>query len=121
MTTGRSPIESYAVHSERLMRHAWRELENGDRLQTSEKAWGAVAHRLKAIAATRGWRYETHSQAFGIMDRIAAELGYPEIRTLFRIANELHRNYYNDTIHLQELRSHVAEMEQLLDILRQVE
>ena len=121
MTTGRSPIESYAVHSERLMRHARRELENGDRLQTSEKAWGAVAHRMKGIAATREWRYETHSQAFGIMDRIAAELGDPEIRTLFRIANELHRNYYNDTMHLQELRSHVAEMEQLLDILRQVE
>ena len=121
MTTGQQPIESYSVHSERLIRHAWRELENGDRLQASEKAWGAVAHRLKAIAAIRGWRYETHSQAFGIMDRIEAELGEPEIDQIFRTANDLHKNYYNDTMTLQDIRVSIASIERLLDILRQVE
>ena len=121
MTTGLPPIESHAVHSDRLMRHAWRELENGDRLQASEKAWGAVAHRLKAIAAIRGWRYDTHSQAFGIMDRLEAELGEPELKTIFHTANELHKNYYADTMTLQDIRIHIASIERLLDILRQVE
>ena len=41
------PIEDHAVHSDRLIRHAWEQLEQGDRLQASEKAWGAVAHALK--------------------------------------------------------------------------
>ena len=35
------PIEDHAVHSDRLIRHAWEQLEQGDRLQASEKAWGA--------------------------------------------------------------------------------
>ena len=47
------PIESQFVHSLRLIRHAQDELDRGDRLQASEKAWGAVAHQLKAIANDR--------------------------------------------------------------------
>ena len=55
------PIEDHAVHSDRLIRHAWEQLEQGDRLQASEKAWGAVAHALKDIAARRGWRNRAHA------------------------------------------------------------
>lgn len=55
------PLEDHAVHSERLIRHAWEQLEQGDRLQASEKAWGATAHALKAIAARRGWRNRAHT------------------------------------------------------------
>ena len=43
MTTTTQPIESHEVHSKRLMAHAWEQLEAGDRLQASEKAWGAIA------------------------------------------------------------------------------
>ena len=103
------------------MRHAYEELDKGDRLQASEKAWGAVAHRLKAIAAIRGWRYMAHAEAFGIIERIEAELGEPEIDQLFRAANDLHKNYYNDTMTLQDIRVNIASIERLLDILRQVE
>ena len=49
------PIETHKVHSERLMRHAEEQLAKGDRLQASEKAWGAAVHRLKDIANKRGW------------------------------------------------------------------
>ena len=61
VTSPRSPIESHAVHSERLMRHAWERLEQGDRLQASEKCWGAVAHALKAVSQRYGWRHRTHA------------------------------------------------------------
>ena len=45
-----APIEPHALHSERLIFHAELEIVQGDRLQASEKAWGAVAHRVKAGA-----------------------------------------------------------------------
>ena len=45
MTT--EPIESHAVHSRRMLDHAAAMLAQGDRLQASEKIWGAAAHRLK--------------------------------------------------------------------------
>ena len=48
-TIGERPIESHLVHSRRLLAHAEEWLEKGDRLQASEKAWGAVAHYFKVI------------------------------------------------------------------------
>ena len=72
MTSRTAPIESHAVHSDRLIADAEEELAKGDRLQASEKAWGAVAHRLKVIAAQRGWEYTTHRQVYGIVNRLTA-------------------------------------------------
>ena len=39
MTSKTVPIESHAVHSDRLIADAEEELAKGDRLQASEKAW----------------------------------------------------------------------------------
>ena len=46
MTTT-EPIESHAVHSQRMLDHAVEMIAQGDRLQASEKIWGAAAHRVK--------------------------------------------------------------------------
>ena len=60
-------MEPHKVHSERLIRHAEEQLAKGDRLQASEKAWGAVVHRLKDIADQRGWKYSTHADGHAVM------------------------------------------------------
>ena len=112
-----APIETHDVHSRRLIAHAEIELEKGDRLQASEKAWGAVAHRLKSIAGQRGWEYETHRQVFGIIRRIADELGDPQILVLFYAANGLHHNYYVDAQPIESLRDQIAIVKELLAIL----
>ena len=44
MTLRSEPIEAHYVHSQRLILHAEEKLAEGDRIQASEKAWGAVAH-----------------------------------------------------------------------------
>ena len=120
MTTA-APIETRDIHSRRLIAHAKIELENGDRLQASEKAWGAVAHRLKAIAERRGWEYVTHRQVFGIVKRLADELGDPRIEVLFYAANGLHQNYYVDAQPIESLRRQIGMVEELLAILDLVE
>ena len=120
MTTRTTPIETHEVHSERLMRHAYLELEKGDRLQTSEKAWGAVAHAIKAVAARRGWRYDAHSDASRIIRRLVNETGDPKFRYLFNTANYLHQNYYKDVIPLVDLREALADVEELVEMLNAV-
>ena len=121
MTTIAIPIESHDVHSRRLIAHAKVELEKGDRLQASEKAWGAVAHRLKSISDRRGWEYVTHRQVYGIVDRLVVELGDPRLRDLFAYAHGLHRNYYVDAMPIEELRFQIGKAEEMLDILDLVE
>ncbi len=116
------PIESHDVHGRRLMEQAGRELAEGDRLQASEKAWGAAAHRLKAIADRRGWKYDTHQQVYGIVDRLANEAEEPQrLRGLFYVANGLHKNYYVDSVPLEDLERQLSRVRALLDMLDRVE
>lgn len=96
MALAQEPIESHDIHSRRLIQHAEEMLEAGDRLQASEKAWGAVAHRLKVIADARGWKYETVTDACTVVLNLAREQRNPQIRTLFDVALGLHINYYGD-------------------------
>ena len=90
------PREDHAVHSERLIRHAWEQLEHGDRLQASEKAWGAAAHALKAIAERRGWRNRAHTHNEAIAVHLAKLSGDERIFPLYQAAEMLHRNCCED-------------------------
>ena len=116
MTTA-PPVETHDAHSRRLIAHAEIELEKGDRLQASEKAWGAVAHGLKAIADRRGWEYVTHRQVFGIVERLADEMDDHQILVLFYAANGLRHNYYVDAQPIESLRDQIAIVKELLAIL----
>ena len=118
MTSHAGPIESHDVHSDRLIAHAEQELANGDRLQASEKAWGAVVHRLKVIADQRGWEYTRHQHVYRIVRQIADERGDQRIRELFPIAAGLHQNYYLDAMPLDELGYEIGKVKELLEMLK---
>ena len=115
---GRIPIEPYTTHSRRLMEHAEEQLARGDRLQASEKAWGAVAHQIKAIADRRGWEYEKHAQLFPIMKRLANETEDPaKVKNLFDVARGMHDNFYVDSTPLSYIEDQIGRVKELLDIL----
>ena len=111
------PIESHTVHSERLLRHAEEQVTNGDRLQASEKAWGAVAHQLKGVAEQRGRSYRTHAYVFRIVERLSREMREPRLKTLFAVANGLHQNFYEDAMELDYVRSEIEDVKELLAML----
>ena len=120
MTTQTILMETRETHGERLMRHSYRELADGDRLQASEKAWGAVDYTLRAVADRRGWEYETHTDAFCIIRRLVDELGDDKLRLLFSSANLLHRNHFIDAMPLEEIRRCIACAEELIEMLKDV-
>ena len=120
-TIAHPPIESHQIHSRRLIRHAEDWLALGDRLQASEKAWGAVAHYLKVIADRRGWQYETHVDSFRVTRALAAEQANPRISELFSIAEGLHKNYYRDSMPLEFLADRLENVRELLSILESIE
>ena len=103
--TPTTPIEPHWTHSEKLMQHAFEELAKGERIQASEKAWGAMAHTLKAIADERGLTYGRHNQVRGILRAILADVADVTRQDLiiggFSAADNLHRNFYDD-VHLRE-------------------
>ena len=102
---GRESPNKYTEISQRLIQQAEEELQKGDPLQASEKAWGAVAHAVKSIAEQRGWRHNSHDILYAISGQIADELDRPDLRTMFRSANAMHINYYENWMAADEVQS----------------
>ncbi|MDE2815191.1 MAG: PaREP1 family protein [Chloroflexota bacterium] len=94
---GRDPkVEEHLRISRQFLRQAEREFARGDRLQASEKAWGAAAHAVKAVAQQRGWRHDGHRYLFEAIDKVYCETGDSEFLVLFKVANSLHTNFYEN-------------------------
>ena len=113
MATGLNHWET----SRRFIIQADAELAAGDLLQASEKGWGAAAHAIKAIAQERGWRHDNHARLFGIADRLAAETGNPDIKRLFGIASDVHKNFYEGKMSKESIADGLTDIRRLLDIL----
>ena len=116
MTTT-DPIESHAIHSERMLEHAARMIEQDERLQASEKIWGAAVHRLKEIAVERGWSYDTHADGTVLARHIADRSNVPQIADLFSVAVETHQNFYVDQMSLEELSARLSRIGLLIELL----
>lgn len=100
------------------MRQADEEFAKGDRLQASEKAWGAAAHAVKAVAQQRGWRHDGHRYLFDTIDGIYRETGDPELRDLFGRANSLHMNFYEDWQSNEHVQDGIERVKVLLEKLK---
>ena len=114
-----TPIESHAIHRDWMLGHAEKMLEAGDRLQASEKIWGAVAHAVKVVAGERGWPYSHHADGGVIVDYIAERIGDAEMAPLFDSIENLHRNFYEDTYSLPRIRQRLERAKRLIALLRE--
>lgn len=79
-----------------LLAQAETELQLGDARQASEQGWGAATQIFKAICERRGWQRRNYKALAGAVNRLEEETGDLEIRLLFRSANLLHVNFYED-------------------------
>ena len=117
---GSNDIDDHVAMSHRFIDHARDELRRGDRLQASEKVWGAAAHALKAIAIQRGWQYTEHQNIHRIAIQLGNEFERPDFETRIRVANSFHINFYEnleeeDSIGwaIDEVDAFVADLEEV--------
>lgn len=68
---------------------------DGDRLQGSEKLWGAAAHAILALSRMRRWPLGSHSRLRENADRLYIELGESYLSTDFDSAERFHANFYH--------------------------
>ena len=115
-----NPPETYANQSREFIALAHQELEQGDLLQASEKAWGAAAAAIKAVAEMRGWQHYAHTLIRAAAWRISREHHRPQIMGMIARANDLHQNYYEYYLAEEEVAEGIAQVAELLAILEQV-
>ncbi len=122
MTFSNNSSENHLHISRRFLRQADEELSSGDHIQASEKAWGAVAHYFKSIAARREWRQNRHRDYYTNMELLRAlSADRDEFRRLFYVADGLHANFYNDYLTAEQVSESIEDTKKLIAMLDQIE
>ena len=116
----RTDADEYAALSRHFVLQAQEELDKCDRLQAWEKAWGAAAHAVKAVAADRGWNHNSHRLLFDAIDQIARDNEAHALRSLFQIANSLHQNFYENWQPDGVVQDGINEVKQLVELLDEI-
>ena len=118
-----SPDDRRAI-GRRFIIQARHYLEQRDRLQAGEKAWGAIAHNLKVIGEQRGWSHKNHQQIENIGRQIVAECQalYPDLNeAISDVFHNGHRNFYENQNSLEEMRETVESAEEALSALEAIQ
>ena len=117
MQSSSSESERYADLSRQYMERAEEYLRLGDRVQASEKGWGAVAEAMKYIAEERGWSHNSQRLLNDVAFQLSEEWRRPDVRRLFVVAKDLHINFYEDNMGLDDIAASVGDAKTLLDEL----
>ena len=78
-----SEPERYNGLSRHYIEMADEYLRLGDRVQASEKGWGAVAEAMKSIAEERGWNHNSQRLLNDVAFQLSEEWVRPDLRRLF--------------------------------------
>ena len=101
---GEASVDDRVQISRRLIRQAREELDAGDRLQATEKVWGALAQMMKAHGQRRGWlNLGSHRTVGHIAQQLAAEYDERAIIHAYVAADNGHRNFYDNEMSPPEI------------------
>ena len=117
MLDSKPEAERYAELSRHFIEKADEYLLSGDRVQASEKGWGAVAEAIKSIAEERGWNHQGHRLLGDIAFQLSEEWERPDVRILFDAIEKLHINFYEDNMGLDAIASRIEDAKALLNEL----
>ena len=112
---GSAAVEDRVQISRRFIRQAREELERGDRLQATEKAWGALAQLFKAHGQQRGWlNMGSHRTVGRIAQQLAAEYNDLNIINAYIAADNGHRNFYDNEMSPPEIEDIITVVARVL-------
>ncbi len=110
--------------SRRFIIQARQEIEDGNRLQAGEKAWGAVVQLLKMVGEQRDWNHGSNRQIESIGRQIRAE--YPDLdsQDLGHALNDAyhkgHENFYENRRNEATVRAVVEDVAETLPSLERM-
>ena len=111
-------VEIHLKLSEKYIKDAEDFLTKKDYIQASEKAWGAAAQIVKALAAKEGKELRSHASLWEYMDELAEKLGEIELRHLWGRANNLHQNFYENWMPIREVELAVNDVKTFVKKLK---
>jgi hypothetical protein len=110
--------EIYLKLSEKYLRDSEEFLTKKDLVQASEKAWGAAAQIVKALAAKEGKELRSHGELHRYVAELSKEKGDREIMKFWFSATSLHQNFYENWFPEEAVRSAVEDVKNFIEKLR---
>ena len=114
--------DRYAGLSRRKLQQAQQELNRGDTMQASEKAYGAVTSAAKAYGELRGWNHYNHHRVSLILEQLRDEENNPALLRDFDAVQSQHNNFFEyelSTTHVQDGINTARDLVAALESLRQ--
>ena len=117
---GSITVEDRVQISRRLIQQARHELDRGDRLQATEKVWGALAQMLKAHGQRRGWlNLGGHRTVGHIARQLHIEYDNIDVASAYIAADNGHRNFYDNEMSPPEIAGIIATVANVLPDLEE--
>ena len=91
-----SPVQDYARAGFELLDIAAGHLGNGDLRQASEMGWGAAAQVVKAVAENWNVPHDSHWSLVELVNKLHDARPGSELKDGFEMAQNLHRNFYEN-------------------------
>lgn len=98
-------LEQHARTALQFLDHAELEFAAGEKLQGSEKTWGAASYAVTAIAMKRGWPSNKYRDRKAAVSRLTEEYNDPSLAMGLALAHKLHANFYRDFIEDEDLET----------------
>jgi len=111
-------VELHMKLCEKYLKEAEDFLAKGDYVQASEKAWGAAAQMVKALATREGVELRSHGELHREVIKVAKEVGDDEIRLLWQSAISLHQNFYENWLPPEMVEKNIGNVEKFVDKLK---
>ena len=106
MTTQREQmtIADHIQAARNFLDHSNREFAAGERMQESEKLWGAASQAVTALAKTRGWPHGRYNHRKHAVETVAGELNDTSLVLEFKLAHKFHANFYYDFLEDEDVQ-----------------
>lgn len=113
-------VEIHLKLSEKYMKDMEDLLAKKDYIQASEKAWGAAAQIVKALAAKEDKELRSHTSLWQFVDELAEKLQDIELRHLWSRANSLHQNFYENWMPPRDVTYAVEDVKKFVERIRKL-
>ena len=116
----REKSKCYFLLSQRLLKRAQEQLDQGDTVQASEKAYGAVSHAVKSYGELRGWNHFNHHRVGLILDQLRDEENDPTLTESYDAVESLHKNFFEYEMDPTRVKDRVDTARNLVDKLERL-
>ena len=116
----REKSDRYAKLSRLKLGEAQQELNQGDTMQASEKAYGAVSCAAKAYGERRGWNHYNHHRVGLIIEQLREEWQEPFLVTAHSSVKALHDNFFEHELATVAVQDHIDLAKALVSRLEEI-